>query len=320
MRFAMAAVLVALAAPARADQVRHPAGFTFKLPDIGTPWEQDRQSDFITLNDASDKVPELYVFMMSVSDPRNVDQIKRDLEAEVTSLEGFIRKSMVEVEGVKPFKVLDAKPERIADAQALLGHATMAGAKAGFAIVQRKGRSVILVAVPKGGIYERGMRTFSSIVHGLQPLGASDVPRDLLPNLPALVGIKDVTATSTYDDARNHYDVRRTLAYDSIDDKGRPNQFVPKTGWCEGKPDEGIGETVTIELAQPTRLHQIRIAAGVWRTQKLFEGNNRITSLEVLLDGKKITAAPPARREWTSVAVGATVSTIAIRIAEVAKG
>jgi hypothetical protein len=324
MRLWIAALaVIGAATPARADQIRHPAGFKFKLPDIGTPWEQDKRSELIIVNDASDKVPELHVVIFPVSNPRlGLEEIKRNLDGELSNWDTYVEKTLIETEKVRPFKVLDAKPEQIADAQALVGHATMGGLKAGFAIVQRKGAALILIGVPKGGIYERGMRTFMAIVHGLQPLGPNDISRDLLPSLPGLAGIRDVTATSTYDDKRNHYDVRRVVAYDALEDKtpGQEGKFVPRTGWCEGKPDEGIGETVTIQLAAPTRLDEIRIAAGVWRTQKLFESNNRITSLDVLLDGKKTTIAPPAKREWTSVAVGASVSTIVLRIAAVAKG
>lgn len=53
--------------------------------------------------------------------------------------------------------------------------------------------------------------------------------------------------------------------------------------------DDGAGEGLTIELAAPTQLDAIRVAAGVWKSSKLFIGNNRISALGVIADGKTTT-------------------------------
>ena len=98
-------IVLGVATPAWADQVRHPAGFAFKLPDIGDVWEQDRRINFITINDPSDKLPELYVFLFPAQDnrPHTLDEIKRDLQSEVSNWESIIRKTLVDAEGVTPF-------------------------------------------------------------------------------------------------------------------------------------------------------------------------------------------------------------------------
>jgi hypothetical protein len=319
-------VLAVTAPAARADQLRHPAGFTFTLPEIGTSWEQQRNDDFVTLSEGADTLPELTIFVFAASThpgplPK-LDELKASLEGELAAYDSAIDAALLGIKTVKPFKVLDAKPEKVGDAQALVGQATLHGLKAGFAIVQRNGRSLVLVGVPKDGVFDRGMSSFRAVVRGLEPLAATAPGRDVVPNLPQLVGIREVTASSTFKDKRDLYAPWRTLSYEQVDDKtgARAPHYVPKTAWCEGKADEGLGETLTIHLAVPTKLDQIRVATGVWLSQRFFDTNNQITALDVTVDGKVTTVKPPAQREWTSIAVDRPVSTITMKIAAVHKG
>jgi hypothetical protein len=91
--------------------------------------------------------------------------------------------------------------------------------------------------------------------------------------------------------------------------------------WCEGRPDEGLGETLTITLAQPTRIDTLDIAAGVWKSEKLFDRNNVPTRIELSVDGGPAQAiAVPSTRERTSVKLGKSVRTLAVKIAAVKKG
>lgn len=148
----------------------------------------------------------------------------------------------------------------------------------------------------------------------MSPLGAAPFPA--VP--PTLVAVKDVSATSTFADKRDAYAAWRALVYEVRGDDG--GNDVLWSAWCEGKPDEGIGETVTIKFAQPTHLDSVRIAAGVWRTRKLHLANNQIRAIEVIVDGGAPRTLAPDGRKWLDVKVGAKVSTLALRIAAAKKG
>lgn len=139
------------------------------------------------------------------------------------------------------------------------------------------------------------------------------------PYLDRMAAVKDVTATSTLPDKQDGYAAWRALAY-----KVRPGddmgEVILWSAWCEGKKDEGLGETITLALAEPTQIDHVRIAAGVWRTDKLFAANNQITALEVGADGKTQTVKPPLAREWVEAKIGAKVKTLTFKIASVKKG
>ena len=62
------------------------------------------------------------------------------------------------------------KQETIADATVVSGKLTLDGDDAAFAILQRNGHSLIAIALPKGGIYQRGVAAFSRVLRGLEPL------------------------------------------------------------------------------------------------------------------------------------------------------
>jgi len=317
---------------ARADHIRHPSGFTFALPDIGRSWEQEIKGDVIIVNDESDKLPELQVFVLAPRKEGTLEQIAARLGEELARPEV----ATFAGERIKKVTVTSAKPEAIADAGALVGTATANDDKAVFAIVQRKGRSVILVGIPKEGIFERGASNFRAIVHGLRAAGGEtarptaapapppsrSAPAGALPKLPVVLAARDVTATSTFADPRrpDAYAPWRVIRYGKAVAADEPHDLVPSTAWCEGKPDEGVGEGISIVMAAPTRLDALKIAAGVWKSARLFAGNNQIASLEVSLDGKATTVKVPAERSWVEVPVRASVTTIGLKIATVRKG
>jgi hypothetical protein len=112
--------------------------------------------------------------------------------------------------------------------------------------------------------------------------------------------VTSVTASSTFPHKRNAY--APTLVLD-------PKQtYIKATGdyridsaWCEGKPDEGIGESVTVTFERPTKIQTMTIKAGVWKTQKLFDANNIITGLEVITnDGRPGGTVSPDRNSDTA--------------------
>jgi hypothetical protein len=324
-------------AVAHADQIKHPAGFTFELPKIGAAWEQEPRGDLIAVSDESTTLPELQIFVFPAKKEGSLAEIEGRLASELArpgvSLAG---------DPVKTIKLGQAAGETIADASARLGTATLNGEQAVFAIVQRKGKSLVLVGVPRPGIFERGAANFRAVVHGLQAARSATADRAPptaippqatpratppaaartdLPRLPRVIGIRDVTASSTFADRsrKDLYGAWRTVAFAQQFDEAA-DLYVPVTAWCEGKPDEGVGETVTITLAAATRIDAIKIAAGVWKSAKLFAANNQITALEVTLDGKTTRVVPAAARTWLEVPIGRPVTTLAIKIAEVKKG
>nr|HEX4314773.1 hypothetical protein [Kofleriaceae bacterium] len=165
----------------------------------------------------------------------------------------------------------------------------------------------------------------AAIAIALAPAAArADTPDAPFPNLPAVVLVKSVTATSTFKDPHDAYAAWKTIAPETRDDpNGMMGARVLWSAWCEGKPDEGIGETVTVTLAEPTVVDAITIDAGVWRTDALFAANNQPTSLEVGFDGKPVTVAPSGKTDTVAKAPGAKgtkYSTITVKIAAVKKG
>ncbi|MEO8700068.1 MAG: hypothetical protein ABI867_08495 [Kofleriaceae bacterium] len=145
---------------------------------------------------------------------------------------------------------------------------------------------------------------------------AAEVP---FPGLPPRAAMT-VTASSTFKDKKDAYNPKLTVEYELRGELGpdAPPQVL-WSAWCEGKPDEGIGETVTITFAEPTRVDTISIAAGVHRTKGLFAANNQITELEISAD-KKTQKLKPKGMDWAEATINAKVSTIAVKITAVKKG
>lgn len=310
---------------AHADQIEHSSGFTFALPKLGKAWVQETHGNLIVVEDDSDTLPELQIFVFPVKHEGELPEIIKQLPSEIVR-PGVERLGAA----VKTAKLTGTTSKQtIAEATVVTGELTLDGSDhAAFAIVQRNGHSLILLAVPKDGIYERGISNFRTVLQGLKANGSGVVKSSApssppasatMPKLPDLIAVSDVTATSTFVDKRGMYAAWRTLSYDAVMDE-KTQAYLPTTAWCEGKPDEGIGEGITISFASPTRLDEIQIAAGVWRSQQLFSSNNRITSLDIVVDGKTTKVQPAATRKWLTVPIGAAVSTIAVKIGAVTKG
>lgn len=135
------------------------------------------------------------------------------------------------------------------------------------------------------------------------------------------VWISSVTASSTFASPKNAYDPKLTL-FPRVTVNAKTGDERYDSAWCEGKPDEGIGEAVTIEFVLPTQIDDVVIKAGVWMTQKLFDANNQITELEISTnDGRKVIAKPTPKREEVKVKLGgAPVTKLVVKIAAVKKG
>lgn len=59
--------------------------------------------------------------------------------------------------------------------------------------------------------------------------------------------------------------------------------------WCEGAEGDGVGESITVNVARPLPLDSITIMPGYHSMEKptLWEKNNRVAELEVTLNGEK---------------------------------
>jgi hypothetical protein len=143
------------------------------------------------------------------------------------------------------------------------------------------------------------------------------------PDLPKQVAlVTKVSATSTFSDKSDPTDYSAWRAVvPELHNDGAMTMGPPQlwTAWCEGKKDEGIGETLTVTFAEPTKLDSIKISAGVWRTESLFKLNNQITSLDVIADGKSQTVKPSGMTE-VEAKIGDKVTTLAFKIGAVKKG
>ena len=144
-----------------------------------------------------------------------------------------------------------------------------------------------------------------------------------IPPVPTFVQIQQIRATSVYADKKRpqRYAADNVLFYDyELNNEGGTDGYASM--WCEGKADEGVGESVTVTLATATRIDKIAVAAGVHKSDRLFAANNRITRLEVIADGRPpLVVVLPKTRELVEIPVGgAPVSALTLRVAAVKKG
>lgn len=59
------------------------------------------------------------------------------------------------------------------------------------------------------------------------------------------------------------------------------------SAWVEGAKGDGIGESVTLTLAQPAKLSRIGIANGYTKSEDIYLKNNRVARLDVSINGGK---------------------------------
>ena len=87
----------------------------------------------------------------------------------------------------------------------------------------------------------------------------------------------DAVASSTLaPQGKNHYEV------DNI--KGHSETGSP---WAEGAKDDGIGESITLNVKRPLPLYGIQIRPGYWGDEKSWKKNNRVASLEITLNDER---------------------------------
>src|SRR5262249_48861274 len=87
----------------------------------------------------------------------------------------------------------------------------------------------------------------------------------------------DAVASSTLaPQGKNHYEVENI--------KGRSETGSP---WAEGAKDDGIGESITLNVKRPMPLYGIQIRPGYWGDEKSWKKNNRVASLEIALNDER---------------------------------
>jgi hypothetical protein len=97
-----------------------------------------------------------------------------------------------------------------------------------------------------------------------------------------------VSASSTLKGKKDKYAAWRVFDNDAVEAGGSDMSSATgtyyTTAWCEGKKDEGIGES--LELAgDDLSFTTITIAAGFWKSEALWAKNNRPTKLTITVTG-----------------------------------
>ena len=89
----------------------------------------------------------------------------------------------------------------------------------------------------------------------------------------------DATASSTLaPQGKHHYEVQNI--------KGRSEEGSP---WAEGAKDDGIGESITLNVKRPLPLYGILIRPGYWdpSPDNPWKKNNRVAALEITLNDER---------------------------------
>src|ERR1041385_6683082 len=73
--------------------------------------------------------------------------------------------------------------------------------------------------------------------------------------------------------------------YDAINIKADPQREL-QTPWCEGAKDEGIGQSITLDVKRPLPLYGILIRPGYYEygREDVWWKNNRVAALEITLN------------------------------------
>ncbi len=87
----------------------------------------------------------------------------------------------------------------------------------------------------------------------------------------------DATASSTLAPQGKHH-------YEVVNIKGRSEEGSP---WAEGAKDDGIGESITLNVKRPLPLYGILIRPGYWWDDNTWKKNNRVAALEIMLNDEQ---------------------------------
>jgi hypothetical protein len=108
--------------------------------------------------------------------------------------------------------------------------------------------------------------------------------KELTGNKQILVSCMSVKATEIFSSGY--------LDSDVFADRYHPAQVFdgdPETGWSENAAGAGIGSWVEVRLEQPVTIDKLTVMPG-WFQSQYFRRNNRIKSMQILLDDFSLTA------------------------------
>lgn len=88
----------------------------------------------------------------------------------------------------------------------------------------------------------------------------------------------------------------------------------PGTAWTEGDPGEGVGQSVTIELATTARVHRIVIANGDQSAPERFYDNSRVARLRIEAGGRAFQVDLQDLLGLQAVDLPAPVTTSSLRL------
>lgn len=336
------AALLALAHPAYGEWIHARNGVSYPLtprPSGWQPtWSDSSPHQIQTAENAADlKAPLLLVEMQPKVDG-TVAQVEAALATELTragvAFGGEKVTSFAITAKAKKVKTRDLSDhsDAVRSIDIAAGTATINGRAARYAIAtDPKGASrlssVLVGIAAKGADADAEKAAFegfdfmvANAFHTKSPLeqakeNPKQASRPYVPILDPYIALDEVTATSTLPEKAGGAPALRAVQFDVAD----PLISMPTTAWCEGKPGDGVGETLAIRLARPAFIDDIWIASGRWTTEQTFADSNKPTRLTVSFGDKVKTVDVQPGRRWTRVEVGWGYDAFTIKIDAVAK-
>ncbi|MAS95214.1 MAG: hypothetical protein CMO55_18610 [Verrucomicrobiales bacterium] len=68
---------------------------------------------------------------------------------------------------------------------------------------------------------------------------------------------------------------------------GNVRMLWDEKAWVEGVDGDGVGESLTISVADPKPLHRIAVSPGYSKSEEAWIANNRVSKLKITLNGEK---------------------------------
>ena len=97
----------------------------------------------------------------------------------------------------------------------------------------------------------------------------------------------------------------------------------PSTAWCEGKPDDGIGEWIEFAFHEPRKLERLGIVVGYAKSGNTFRSNNRVKTVIVSMpncDSFKVDLKDTHETQYVELPSEDETKSVVITIQEVYRG
>lgn len=95
-----------------------------------------------------------------------------------------------------------------------------------------------------------------------------------------------------------------------------------KTSWQEGEQGDGIGSTLTLHFDREYSVRYLVMKLGNWRSDSLYEENNRPKTLSIMLGEESVQVTVPDEKKEVCVTLSRDVkaSDVTLRVDDVYKG